>query len=89
MKRPLIPYPTSITWYDGARDLPASAITYLKDEKLPEEGYKLRINETEAVLSYATDAGRFYGEQTLRQLRNEDGTVPFVDIEDAPKFGWR
>ena len=89
MKRPLIPYPTSITWLDGARDLPASAITYQKDENLPEEGYTLRINETEAVLSYATDAGRFYGEQTLRPLRNEDGTVPFVDIEDAPKFGWR
>ena len=85
----LIPYPIHLRLLGGARKLPADALTLQTDSSLPAEGYRLRITDGAAVLSYATDAGKFYGLQTLNQLRETDGTVPLVEIEDAPRFRWR
>lgn len=68
------------------------------DETLGNEGYILKIDE-QVHISALTQAGLFYGGQTLRQLlpheifSNEtiesDWNIPTVEIRDKPRFGWR
>lgn len=67
---------------------------------LGEEGYSLKVESGEIVISACKPVGIFYGIQTLRQLlppavfsketvRNVDWCVPAVSIEDSPRFGFR
>ena len=52
------------------------------------EGYHLRAGGKEVLIEASDPRGLFYGAQTLRQLV-EKGSVPGVDIMDAPRFRWR
>lgn len=52
------------------------------------EGYQLIVNEKGIDLKAATEAGLFYGEQTLRQLFSPLG-FPYVAIQDEPRFKYR
>ncbi len=52
------------------------------------EGYRLVVNGKGISLKAGTQAGLFYGKQTLRQLLSSHG-VPYVTIEDAPRFAYR
>ena len=57
-----------------------------------DESYRLTINNKGAVLSAATTIGALRGIETFLQLvePGEDGfSVPFVAIEDKPRFPWR
>ncbi len=89
MKLNLLPKPNKLEELGGVRSLGDDELILQKNDSIKPEGYRLTITETEAVLEYSTDAGAFYGKQTLRQLRQSDGTVPLVKIDDAPEFGWR
>jgi hexosaminidase len=64
------------------------------------EGYRLDVGLDSAVISAPTQAGLFYGVQTLLQLlppevfgsktaSNIDWKIPCVEIEDRPRFPWR
>lgn len=64
------------------------------------EGYQLNINTKNIIIKANQTAGLFYGVQTLMQLlpkeiesktvaKNVNWTVPYVDITDYPRFGWR
>ncbi len=63
------------------------------------EGYRLSVNPQKIVLEATTEAGIFYGLQTLRQLlpapiegikkTDTDWEIPAVSITDYPRFGWR
>lgn len=68
--------------------------------KLGKEGYTLQINDKGINLRANSDAGIFYGMQTLLQLlpaEIEGKTtanirqvqLPFLTIVDYPRFGWR
>ncbi len=67
--------------------------------RLGDEGYLLKVNQKEIVIEGATNAGVFYGIQTLRQLLPSDfeffpdshktALVKGVAIEDRPRFQWR
>ena len=75
---------------DGAcvETLPA----FSKDAALPPEGYRLSVSPDGVRVTSRDDAGAFYAVQTLKQLGARDGsglTLPVVEIEDAPRFGWR
>jgi hexosaminidase len=52
------------------------------------EGYHLRASGKEVLIEASDPRGLFYGAQTLRQLVDK-GSVPSVDIVDAPRFRWR
>ncbi len=63
-----------------------------------EEGYLLEVNDSGISLKAATEAGLFYGIQTLRQMfpseienREFDGQVVLrqTSIKDQPEFSWR
>lgn len=65
---------------------------------LGEEGYKLEISDEGVKLKAASDAGLFYGIQTLRQMfpaevetGELDGQVVLRQtvIEDQPEYSWR
>jgi hexosaminidase len=61
-------------------------------ERFAEEGYTLSVTAQRITVSGATDAGLFYGIQTLRQLIHpaEKGiVVPAVKIVDWPTMRWR
>lgn len=70
-------------------------ISFLVDKKLnlPDEGYQLEINEKGIFVKGKTDKGVLNGFQTLLQICSakevKKGTVPFVKIEDYPRFDWR
>ncbi|WP_225878330.1 beta-N-acetylhexosaminidase [Spongiactinospora rosea] len=58
------------------------------------EGYELTVDDDGIVIRAQTEAGLFYGVQTLRQLlpQRADGEavrVPAVRIADRPRFPWR
>ncbi len=67
------------------------------DPLLNAEEYKLRIGDNKVVITAATDAGAFYGFQTLRSLFPPTSwsgiqnavTVPACEIFDQPRFGYR
>ena len=74
----------------------------LDTELLPElggEGYRLNVGDEGVQIRAAEDAGLFYAVQSLRQLlpaeifssskRLTGWTLPYVHIEDKPRFTWR
>ena len=71
------------------------------DETLGDEAYSLSVSAKRIDITAAKPAGFFYAFQTLKQLmpRNvmagvpdatvKEWSVPCVEIEDEPRFGWR
>jgi len=53
------------------------------------EGYSLAISATGIKLIGHDAAGVFYGTQTLLQLIHQQSNLPFVQIKDYPRFGYR
>lgn len=69
-------------------------ISLSDDNTIPDEGYRLLVSKTGITLLAKKPAGLFYGTQTLLQLFPADKstinwTIPFITIEDHPRFGWR
>ena len=71
---------------------------YLKLDKTTSsdvESYQLQINNKGVVIIGSDAAGIFYGGVTLQQLLNpptkdkKQWQLPFVEIQDKPRFGWR
>jgi len=90
------------TTSDETNDGNTIVFAYAKHrEKLPTEGYRLRVTPTGIFVVGNSGAGLFYGMQTLLQLlppevfkltRPEEGKqweVPCVEIQDAPRFPYR
>jgi hexosaminidase len=101
--RPATGYPlkTSTKWFAGAT-IPGGILLTTKnaDTKLGPEGYELTVAPDSVVIRAPTQAGLFYGVQTLFQLlptevfsanlvTNADWQIPCVQIEDWPRFKWR
>jgi hexosaminidase len=63
----------------------------LPDSALGSEGYRLSSQTSGVVIEAPTQAGLFHGLQTFRQLLHAGapGTVPRVEILDAPRFPYR
>lgn len=57
-------------------------------DALGQEGYELAVDRSSVRLTAATDAGIFYGKQTLEQLMTDRG-IPCVRIADRPRFAYR
>jgi len=61
------------------------------DSILGAEGYRIWTQPGGVVIEAPTEAGLFYGLQTVRQLLHAGpaGTVPRVQISDSPRFSYR
>lgn len=60
----------------------------------PEEGYRLEVDKGHVRITAATEAGVFYGVQTLRKAmpalgEGETAALPAAVITDYPRFGYR
>lgn len=71
-----------------------------EDSDIPEEGYTLSVDKEGIEIEASTRNGLFYGMATLIQLlpaeiesdikvKGVNWKVPFVEIEDSPRFGYR
>lgn len=56
---------------------------------LPPEGYTLVTNRRRATITAKDEQGAIWARQTLRQLIDEKGLVPYVKITDWPAFSIR
>ncbi|MGC9395137.1 MAG: beta-N-acetylhexosaminidase [Anaerolineae bacterium] len=79
------------------------AIAFMLDEAavdLGVESYRLMVTPSRVTARAAQPAGLFYAAQSLRQLlppevfrparvKDVAWTMPCVEIEDVPRFGWR
>src|SRR3546814_19918661 len=67
-------------------------IRFERDPKITgAESYRLVVTPAGATVSASTDAGLYYGAETLWQLiaASTDGRIPAVTIDDAPASAWR
>ena len=83
----LVPRPAKMK-ETGGFVAPTSNISYSVDSAIPAEGYRLKVSKDGISIASSDAAGRFYAETTLRQLESTNG-YPCVEIEDAPRFGYR
>ena len=84
----LVPQPAELAVTGGTA--PATAeIRYVADASIPAEGYRLSVAEDGIRIASSDEAGRFYAGVTLKQLALPDGSLPCVEIADAPAFAWR
>lgn len=71
----------------------AATLTLLPCYSLPDEAYRLEVSKQGIrITSNPSGAGWFYGVQTLLQLLPTEtacGTLPLVQISDAPRFPYR
>jgi N-acetyl-beta-hexosaminidase len=70
------------------------AIILYPDENFDkEEGYQITVNKNNVTITGKTEAGIFYGIQTLRKsfpvIKNEIISLPAVEINDYPRFSYR
>jgi hexosaminidase len=86
--------PATFLELDG-RDDAALVITVERAGKLElgeDESYRLTVSDTGVRLEAETDTGALRGLETLLQMVVLDGDgvrLPFVTIDDAPRFPWR
>ncbi len=59
------------------------------DPLLAGEAYRLHVGEGGVMIGGGSAAGVFYGLETLRQLLQSGGPLPYLDVLDEPQFGWR
>lgn len=89
-----------ITLQEGQAAEGKPAITFIVEEGMPQEGYKLSVTPTNIVITASQPNGFYYGVQTLYQLlppavygkkveKKANWSVPAVEIEDAPRFAYR
>lgn len=63
-------------------------IQFLEDKNIPENGYSLRVDESEVKISASDLRGMVYGAETFIKLI-KDTVVPACEIKDAPRMEFR
>jgi len=81
-------------WGDGRINISVAkvrdAITIKENDGLGAEQYRLKITEKGVTIECATEAGAFYGIQTLSQILDQSGDrLPCLSIDDYPDFAER
>ncbi len=67
-----------------------SIILKIDDSIEHDEGYKIKCENRRVFINAKTEAGLFYGLQTLKQmLLQTNGKIPYVEITDYPRFSYR
>lgn len=85
----IIPQPSSVKESGGICENEAD-ITKSVVEALGAEEYRLTVTKSGISLSAGSDAGLFYAEKTLEQLKVLcGGKIPCCEIKDRPRFDYR
>lgn len=84
----LIPMPKSVQFLEGSVATGDVQVVEKKDANIPSEGYRIKIDENQVLISASDSAGVYRAKTTLDQLV-DNGRLPYCQIEDAPRFRWR
>lgn len=82
---PILPQPKYIIYGTGTREYAHAHVAY-RSAPMPEEAYSIRFSEDTIWIESSSEAGRFYAEQTLRQMPAEHAVCR---IDDYPDLGHR
>lgn len=75
------------TGTDHARS--SDAVRLVRENELPEEGYRINVEEKQVEISASCERGVIWGLTTLYLLKNQEGKIPVCRIEDAPALEHR
>ena len=89
MQHRIIPQPNLLDYTDGICPAERAVPVVETDEAMPPEGYALAVRPDGVTVRCKTPQGLFYAKQTLSMLQNENGSLPCVSIQDAPRFAYR
>lgn len=79
----------SVTSEIGSEHIPIT-FSFVDENILGTEGYRLMVTESGVDIHANSEAGLFYGSQTLLQLIPAQSTqIRFIGITDYPRFGYR
>lgn len=81
-----IPRPRQMRTEAGASRFESPEVITAVDTSLPKEGYTISLKDGVARISGGSDAGLFYGLETLRQLPD---SITAAEISDWPQFAHR
>lgn len=87
---PIIPYPNHVEFLGGEVAItPEFPIISKNNDTIgSKEGYELKITQSGIEITAKSQAGHFYAEQTLKQLKRMNKT-PCVVIKDEPAYEYR
>lgn len=86
---PVIPAPAEAQMTDKVFNKKyLDRVKYVRAPELPAEGYELQIRKNRIVIRSSDEAGRFYAQQTLRQLAGAGEMYRGV-VRDTPRYPWR
>ena len=87
---PVVPWPKRVSFEKGVVSLANATVERKTDSSLGAEGYRLTVTASNGVtIASGGEAGLFYAEQTLAQLKGEDGFCRVAEITDRPAYPWR
>ena len=87
---PLIPYPNHIEFLNNKSKINFSEFSFEKVENTFEKDeYEIEIKSSEVFVKFSDEAGKFYAEKTLEQLKNSRQEIPDGIIKDKPQFSHR
>lgn len=72
-----------------ARVAEANTLTFIKDEGIAADGYKLTYNDGNIEIYSSDKGGALYGFMTLLQLASGKETFDAVEVCDKPRYYWR
>ncbi len=64
-------------------------IVYVLDTNLSPEAYCISVGRRGIQVRYRDSHSRLYALTSLRQIRRPDGSFPYCEVEDAPRFYFR
>ena len=67
----------------------ANSLTFIKDNEIPAEGYKIFYSGGNITIFCSAAAGALYGFMSIVQLAAGNDSFNAVIIEDEPKYSWR
>ena len=83
----LIPVPKEIKYLsDKVVRLKSTESKVIPSDGIPNEQYTLKTKGGKAIIIAQSEQAAVWGAATLRQLTNEEGYVPEVEITDYPAF---
>lgn len=87
---PLIPYPNKTEISENKCAINFSEIFFEKVENIfQKDEYEIEIKNGKIFVKFSDEAGKFYAEKTLLQLKNSGEKIPDCVIHDKPQFAHR
>ena len=84
----IVPKPKSIVYAEGFCEIAGAEVCTEQKEGYAREGYGIAVAPNRVTLSASTEAGLFYANITLGQLKREK-RVPCGTICDEPQYSYR